>query len=40
MMVMSKYSRLFCDVNRPITSESLCRKVGDNKLIDLNRKID
>lgn len=40
MMVMTKYSRLFCDVNRPITSENLCRKEGDGRQIELNAKIE
>jgi len=39
-MMMSKYSRLFCDVNRPISSESLSRKMGDNKIIELNSRIE
>jgi predicted N-formylglutamate amidohydrolase len=33
----TQYSRLLCDVNRPITSDTLFRTKGDNEIIDLNR---
>ncbi len=29
VLVLSKYSRLFCDVNRVVCSETLCRLSGD-----------
>ena len=32
----SKYSRLLCDVNRPVTSDTLFRKDADKERIDLN----
>lgn len=38
-MIHSNYSRLFCDVNRPLTSETLFRKEGDGKEIILNKNI-
>lgn len=39
LLVHSNFSRLLCDVNRPITSETLFRKEGDGNLILLNKNI-
>ncbi|CAD8088320.1 unnamed protein product [Paramecium sonneborni] len=38
-LVHSKYSRLYCDVNRQIQSESLFRETGDNMQIELNKNL-
>ncbi|CAK74630.1 unnamed protein product (macronuclear) [Paramecium tetraurelia] len=38
-LVNSKYSRLYCDVNRQIQSESLFRQTGDNQKIELNQNL-
>lgn len=35
-LVVSKYSRLFCDVNRVVCSETLCRLEGDGQKVELN----
>lgn len=36
-MQPNKISRLLCDVNRPVTSETIFRQEGDGKLIELNK---
>ena len=37
ILIHSNYSRLLCDVNRPLTSETLFRKFGDGNEIMLNK---
>ena len=39
ILIHSNYSRLLCDVNRPVTSETVFRKEGDGKEILLNKNI-
>lgn len=39
ILIHSNYSRLLCDVNRPVTSGTLFRKEGDGKEILLNKEI-
>ena len=39
LLVHSNYSRLLCDVNRPITSETLFRKYGDANEVMLNKNM-
>jgi predicted N-formylglutamate amidohydrolase len=40
MCIYAKYSRLLCDVNRHITADTLFRKQGDGKIVDLNKNVD
>jgi len=37
--VMSRYSRLFVDLNRPIASHTLARQMCDNHIVDLNMNL-
>ena len=39
VLVHSNYSRLLCDVNRPVTSETVFRKEGEIKEILLNKNL-
>jgi len=39
VLVYSLYSRLLLDVNRCITAQTLFRKSGDGKIVDLNKDI-
>jgi predicted N-formylglutamate amidohydrolase len=39
ILVYSRYSRLYIDVNRPPISKSLIRTEGDGLQIDLNKDI-
>jgi predicted N-formylglutamate amidohydrolase len=40
VLVYSLYSRLLVDVNRDLPSQTLFRKSGDGRLVDLNRNMD
>eukprot|EP00002_Diphylleia_rotans_P015403 TRINITY_DN2989_c0_g4_i1.p1 TRINITY_DN2989_c0_g4~~TRINITY_DN2989_c0_g4_i1.p1 ORF type:complete len:275 (-),score=48.04 TRINITY_DN2989_c0_g4_i1:152-976(-) len=38
--ILARFSRLLCDVNRPMTSETMFRKIADGKLVQLNENVD
>ena len=40
VVVVSKYSRLYCDVNRPLCSATLCREEGDGEVVELNKQLE
>mgnify|MGYP002384708844 CR=1 FL=1 len=35
--IVAKFSRLLCDCNRPLDSETMFRKVADSKMVELNK---
>jgi len=40
VLIYSLYSRLLCDVNRDVTSDTLFRTSGDGNPVELNQEID